>query len=90
MIDGDTLIGDIFKLKAGADQVIRRYMGEGCFSCPAVTTEPLRMAAVMHGLKLEDLLVELNDLPDGITEVRLGPAEHRGSFLASLLGRKRE
>ncbi len=88
MINGDTLIGDVFKLKAGADTVIRKYMGEGCFSCPAVTTEPLRMGAVMHGLKLEDLLAELNALPDGVTEVTLGPPERKGGFLANLLGKK--
>jgi len=90
MIDGDTLIGDVFQMKAGADTVIRRFMGEGCFTCPAVTTEPLKMAAVMHGLTLEDLLKELNALPEGVTDVRLGAPERRGGFLANLLGRQKD
>ncbi|MBC8365838.1 hypothetical protein H8E52_00360 [bacterium] len=88
MINGDTLIGDVFKIKAGADTVIRKFMGEGCFTCPAVTTEPLKMGAVMHGLKLDDLLAELNALPDGVTDVKIGAPERKGSFLANLLGKK--
>jgi hypothetical protein len=90
MINGDTLIGDVFKLKAGADVVIRKFMGEGCFTCPAVTTEPLRLGAVMHGLNLDDLLDEINALPDGVTDVKIGPPERRGGFLANLLKKQGE
>jgi hypothetical protein len=88
MINGDTLIGDVFKIKSGADTIIRKFMGEGCFTCPAVTTEPLKMGAVMHGLKLDDLLAELNALPDGVTDVKIGAPERKGGFLANLLGKK--
>ena len=84
-INGDTLIGDVFKLKAGADTVIRNHFGDGCFSCPAITTEPLSMAVVMHGTDLDTLLAELNALPDGVTEVRIGPAEPPGGGLFSRL-----
>jgi len=90
MITGDTLIGDVFKLKTGADAVIVKHMGQGCFSCPAVTTEPLRMAAVMHAINLDDLLAELNALEDGVTEVKIGPPERKGGFLANLLKKQKE
>jgi hypothetical protein len=88
-INGDTLIGDVFKLKAGADAVIRQHFGDGCFTCPAITTEPLSMACVMHGTDLDTLTAELNALPDGVTEVQIGPPQHQGGGLLSrLLGRK--
>jgi len=89
MITGDTLIGDVFKLKAGADEVIVRHMGKGCFSCPAITTEPLSMAVVMHGVDLADLLAELNALRDGVTDVHIGVPEQRGGFLSNLLKKQK-
>jgi hypothetical protein len=89
-ITKDTLIGDLLKQKAGADDVIRRYFGNGCFTCPAVTTEPLSMAAVMHGADLEALLRELNELSDGESTVQVGPQEEkRKPFFSSLFGKKR-
>lgn len=89
-ITGETLIGDVFKLKAGADEVIRRHLGQGCFTCPAVTTEALSMAAVMHSIDLDTLLAELNALPDGQTDIEIGPGEREGGFLSGLLGRKKD
>jgi len=87
-ITKDTLIGELLAQKQGADEVIRRYFGNGCFTCPAVTTEPLSMAAVMHGADLEKLLRELNELPDGSSEVKIGPEEeNRKPFLSRLFGK---
>jgi len=89
MISGDTLIGDVFRLKAGADAVIRGHFGEGCFSCPAITTEPLSMACVMHGTDLDNLVADLNALPDGETDIQIGLPERSGGGLLSRL-RKRQ
>ncbi|MDP6669150.1 MAG: DUF1858 domain-containing protein [Candidatus Krumholzibacteria bacterium] len=84
-ITGDTLIGEVFSIKKGADEVIQKYMGKGCFTCPAITTEPLSMASSIHGIDLDALLGELNALEDGVTEISLGPPERKGSFLSNLL-----
>ena len=87
-ITADTLIGDLLEQKSGADTVIRRYFGDGCFTCPAMATEPLSMAVVMHGADLEALLVDLNALEDGRTEIATDPAEgKRKPFFASLFKR---
>ena len=89
-INGDTLIGDVFQLKAGADAVIITHFGNGCFSCPAITTEPLSMACVMHGTDLDTLLADLNALPDGETQVDIGPPEKQGGGLLSRLMKKKD
>ncbi len=87
-IDGDTLIGDVFGLKEGADAVIRKHFGDGCFTCPAISTEPLSMACVMHGGDLEAICTELNSLPDGVTELDLSPPEPKGGGLFARLRKK--
>lgn len=87
-ITKDTLIGEVLKKKAGADDVIRRHFGEGCFTCPAMTTEPVGMGAVMHGSDIEAMLRELNALPDGTSEVKVGPVnEDKKPFLSRLFGK---
>lgn len=88
VITKDTLIGDVFKYKAGADEVIRSYFGDGCFTCPAVATEPLEMSVAMHGANLEKLLADLNALQDGVTEVTLGPEKSdKKPFFSRLFGK---
>ena len=87
-ITGDTLIGELLTSKHGADAVIRRYFGEGCFSCPAMSTEALSTAASMHGVDLETLLADVNALDDGRTEFAVNPSDvKREPFFASLFRR---
>ena len=88
-ITGDTLIGELLKLKADADTVIVRRLGKACFSCPAITTEPLSMACAMHGVELQSLLVDLNALEDGVTDVEIEiPEPKSGGLFAKLLRKK--
>ena len=90
-ITRDTLIGEVLESKKGADEVIRRHLGNGCFTCPAVATEPLGMGAVMHGADLEAILAELNALPDGSSDVRIGPPqEERKPLLSRIFGKKQK
>ena len=87
-ITGDTLIGDLLSRKKGADAVIRRYFGDGCFTCPAMAVEPLSTAAVMHGADLDTLLADLNALEDGKTELAADTSDgKRKPFFASLFKR---
>ena len=88
-ITKDTLIGEVLKRKKGADEVICRHLGNGCFTCPAVATEPLGMGAVMHGADLDAILAELNALPDGSSEVHIGPQEEtRKPLLSRIFSKK--
>lgn len=87
-ITRQTLIGDIFQQKQGADVVIRRYFGNGCFTCPAIITEPLEMGSAMHGTDLDALVADLNALPDGVTEITFGPQEEeRKPFFSRIFGK---
>ncbi len=64
-ISGDTLIGDIIeKLPGGAD-VIEKYFGNGCFTCPGVRMESINFGATMHGVDPQLIVDELLELARG-------------------------
>ncbi len=88
-ITGDTLIGDLLKQKAGADTVIVKHLGNACFSCPAITTEPLSMACAMHTVDLTKLLADLNALEDGVTDVEIKVPESKSGGLFAKLRKKK-
>ena len=83
-ITKDTLIGDVLNSKADADKIIQAYFGSGCFTCPAVTHEPLHMGATLHNVDLEKMLEELNALEDGTSKSPSTDAEkgEKKSFLS--------
>jgi hypothetical protein len=89
VITGDTLIGELLKLKAAADTVIVKRLGNACFSCPAITTEPLSMACAMHGVDLTTLLEDLNALEDGVTDVVITAPESKSGGLFAKLRKKK-
>jgi hybrid cluster-associated redox disulfide protein len=59
IITKDTLVGDIIKEKPEAVEILVGF-GMGCVGCPSAQMESLEQAASIHGLNLEELLVELN------------------------------
>lgn len=59
IINKDTLVGDIIKEKPEAVQILVGF-GMGCVGCPSAQMESLEQAASIHGLNLDELLVELN------------------------------
>ncbi|MGO1470214.1 MAG: DUF1858 domain-containing protein [Tissierella sp.] len=58
-ITKDMLIGELIRKKPEAVEVLMQF-GMGCVGCPASQMESLEEAAMVHGLKLDDLLEALN------------------------------
>jgi hybrid cluster-associated redox disulfide protein len=60
MITKEMTISEIIKQYPKAVDILMSN-GMGCLGCPSAQSEPLSMAAEIHGLELEKLLVELNN-----------------------------
>ena len=58
----DMLIGDVLDAHPGAEKVIERHFGGGCFTCPGMRVESISFGAVMHSLDPEVIVEELNQL----------------------------
>jgi hypothetical protein len=61
-ITQDTLIGDVIRDLPGGEEVIKKYFGNGCFTCPGMNMESISFGAMMHGLESESILRELREL----------------------------
>lgn len=59
MITQDMIIAQILAQKPEAAEILMRN-GMGCLGCPSSQSEPLKLAAEIHGLDLAKLLEELN------------------------------
>ncbi|MBI4294781.1 MAG: DUF1858 domain-containing protein [Chloroflexi bacterium] len=58
----DMLIGDVVQAHPGAEKVIAKYFGNGCFTCPGIRMESIAFGAMMHGLDAGPIVKELNEL----------------------------
>lgn len=58
----DTVIGDVIKNVPGADKVIEKYFGGGCFTCPGIKVESISFGSMMHNLDPEKIVKEINEL----------------------------
>ncbi len=58
-ISKDMLIGEIIRKKPEAIEILMRF-GMGCVGCPSSQMESLEEAAMVHGLDLDRLMIELN------------------------------
>ena len=63
-ITKDTIIGEALKNKPGAEKVIEKYFGQGCFTCPGMKMESIAFGATMHNIDPEKIVKEINELPD--------------------------
>ena len=61
-IGPDTLIGDIIRDLPGGEDVIKKYFGNGCFTCPGMNMESVSFGAMMHGVEPEPVLRDLREL----------------------------
>jgi len=61
-ITHDTLIGDVVRDLPGGEEVIKKYFGNGCFTCPGMNMESISFGAMMHGLDADPILRELREL----------------------------
>ncbi len=61
-ISGESLIGDAIEQIPGAADVIEKYFGSGCFTCPGIRMESINFGATMHGVSAEDVVADLQAL----------------------------
>lgn len=62
-ITKDMTIGSIVSNYPKAPEILMSF-GMGCVGCPSAQSETLEEAAMVHGLELEKLLVELNKIAE--------------------------
>ena len=58
----DSIIGDIIKTVPGARQVIEKYFGSGCFTCPGINMETIAFGSAMHNMDPEKIVSELKKI----------------------------
>lgn len=61
-ITKDSVIGEVIKTVPGAEDVIRKYFGSGCFTCPGLNVESIAFGATMHNADPEIIVNEINKL----------------------------
>lgn len=61
-ISKEMSIGEVLKLYPAATQIIEKYFGKGCFTCPGMKMENIAFGAMMHGMKPEIVVDEINKL----------------------------
>ena len=61
-ITRDSVIGEVIKGVPGAEGVIRKYFGSGCFTCPGLNIETIAFGATMHNANPEVIVDEINTL----------------------------
>ena len=60
----DSVIGDVIKTVQGAEEVIRKYFGTGCFTCPGINMESIAFGATMHNMDPEKIVMEIKKLEE--------------------------
>lgn len=58
----DSIIGEVIKLVPGAEEVIRKYFGSGCFTCPGINVETITFGSTMHNTDPEIIVNEIREL----------------------------
>jgi hybrid cluster-associated redox disulfide protein len=63
-ITRDSIIGDVIREIPGARDIIQKYFGGGCFTCPGINMESIAFGSMMHNLDPEKVVQEINALED--------------------------
>lgn len=63
-ITKNSLIGDVIKGVPGAKDVIQKYFGSGCFTCPGINMETIAFGATMHNIDPEKIVGEIKKLQE--------------------------
>jgi hybrid cluster-associated redox disulfide protein len=58
----DSIIGDVIKMSPAAKEVIKKYFGTGCFTCPGINMESISFGSMMHNLDPNKIVDEINAL----------------------------
>lgn len=65
-ITKDSLIGDVIKMHPEAENVIEKYFGSGCFTCPGIKVESIAFGATMHNINPDVIVKEINEILEKI------------------------
>jgi hybrid cluster-associated redox disulfide protein len=60
----DSIIGDVIRENPGARDIIQKYFGGGCFTCPGINMESIAFGSMMHNLDPEKVVQEINGLEE--------------------------
>ncbi len=60
----DSVIGDVIKMSPKAKEVIQKYFGNGCFTCPGISMESISFGSMMHNMDPDKIVDEINALED--------------------------
>lgn len=63
-ITKDSIIGDVIRRSPAAKEVIQKYFGNGCFTCPGINMESISFGSMMHNLEPQKIVDELNALEE--------------------------
>ncbi len=61
-ITKNSVIGELIKEVPGAEEVIKKYFGNGCFTCPGINVESITFGAAMHNVDAEKIIAEIKEL----------------------------
>ncbi len=63
-ITKDSIIGEVIKISPKAKEVIQKYFGNGCFTCPGINMESISFGSMMHNLDPNKIVDEINALEE--------------------------
>lgn len=58
----DSIIGEVIRDIPGAREIIEKYFGNGCFTCPGINMESIAFGSTMHNLNPEKIVEEIKKL----------------------------
>ncbi len=65
LVTKDSIIGEVIRENPAAKDVIQRYFGGGCFTCPGINMESISFGSMMHNLDAGKIVEEINALTSG-------------------------
>ena len=66
-ITKNSVIGEVIKEVPGAEEVIRKYFGGGCFTCPGINVETITFGSAMHNVDPEKIVEDIKKLRENNT-----------------------
>ena len=61
-ITKNSVIGEVIKEVPGAEEVIKKYFGNGCFTCPGINVETITFGSAMHNVDPEKIVEDIRKL----------------------------
>jgi iron-sulfur cluster repair protein YtfE (RIC family) len=58
----NSTIGEVIKEVPGAEEVIKKYFGNGCFTCPGINVESITFGAAMHNVDPDKIIADIKAL----------------------------